>query len=464
MRDSTAVRVFDLDEKINPAWTALVIVDVQNDFAKPDGACGLSGNDLTRVQPMLERLKDLVEVARRKQVLIVHIGMSNDRPYVAPNLAEMHVRRGLGAGPCRGNSYGSQFTDEVRPIDAPNEIVLTKHRFSGFWGTPIDLMLRSNGIKTLVMAGIVTEVCVDSTARDGFFRDYDVVVASDCTASYSAARHDACHTLFARSFGVVATSSEIASAWQNSNSMARGWQPNEKKQAILRSLEARVAPDHTALVVIDMVDPTSTGSAAMAASGQASSRLHAALPPAKAVLDRARRAGVMVIHVRSRYGQDVFNVGSPGQYGNGARPGGLVRTLSAAEIDEASDLATADICLPERGDIEFMHGFNPLEQELVVTKHRFSAFCETDLDLLLRSNGIRTVVTMGRDTDCCVDTTAREATMRDYYVVVPQDCVLEEQGDSNRLAMTLETLRKYFGLVCSSERIMAAWPPRAPTP
>jgi nicotinamidase-related amidase len=458
MRGNTAVRVHDLDEKINPAWTALVIVDVQNDFAKPDGACGTSGNDLTAVEPMLDRLKQLLDVARRKQILIVHIGMNNDRPYVAPNLGEMLERRGLGAGPCRGNSYGSQFVDEINPIDAPNEIALTKHRFSGFWGTPIDLMLRSNGIKTLVMAGIVTEVCVDSTARDGFFRDYDVVLADDCAASFSAARHDACQTLFARSFGVVAPSSDIARVWQESNTVARGWQPAEKEQAILRSLEQRVAPKHTALVVIDMQEPTTAGPSSTDANDRSASALYPGVPQARAVLERARRAGVLVIHVQSKYGQDVFNVGVPHHYRSGARGTGVLQTLSATEFEEASTIRVVREA-PSSGS-EFIDGFAPLEDEPVVTKHRFSAFCDTDLELLLRSNGIRTVVAMGCDTNCCLDTTARDAAMRDYYVVIPEDCVLDD-GDTQRREANLETLRRHFGLVCPSQRLMAAWPAAA---
>ena len=84
MRNDGAVKLLNLDEKVNPAWTALVLIDVQNDFAKPDGACGKFGDDLSAVDPMLDRLRRLVEVARQKQILIVHVGMSNDRPWVAP--------------------------------------------------------------------------------------------------------------------------------------------------------------------------------------------------------------------------------------------------------------------------------------------------------------------------------------------------------------------------------------------
>ena len=361
------------------------------------------------------------------------------------NLAEMHMRRGLGKGPCIGDSYGALFVDEVRPVDTPNEIVLTKHRFSGFWGTSIDLILRSNGIKTLVMTGIVSEVCVNSTARDGFFRDYDVVVAGDCAASFSKARHDACHSLFARSFGVVAPSSDIANAWQNSNTIARGWQLSEKKQIALKTLEERVTPNHTALVLFGMEN-----------SGIGSANLKKSLPCIKAVLDQARRVGLLVIHIQSDYGQHVLNVGSPGRYRDHSRAGEFVRTLSAAEIDDTWEPAITEIS-SDIDEQQFMDGFKPLKNEPIVVKHRFSAFCDTDLEMLLRSNGVRTVVMMGQDQDCCLDTTAREATMKDYYLVVPEDCVVDEHDDTKRREVNLETLRRYFGLVCASQKIVAAW-------
>jgi nicotinamidase-related amidase len=460
MRNSAAARVLGLDAKVNPAWTALVIVDVQNDFAKPSGACEQSGDDLVAIDPMIERLKALIEIARRKQILIIHLRMNNDLPYVAPNLAEVFLRRGLGAGPCRGHSYGAQFVDGVQPAGIPNEIVLTKHRFSGFWGTSIDLMLRSNGIKALVMAGIASEVCVDSTARDGFFRDYDVVVAADCTASFSAARHEACHSLFGRSFGMVATSAEIADAWQGSNAIARGWDPGEKQRAILATLEQRVAPDHTALVLIGMqtgyFDETRPGRSPT----RSLQRLHDMRPRAKAMLDRARQAGVMVIHAQFQCGPEAFNVGAPGDYVNDAGPEPSVRTLSAVEIGDPGRLAVADVCRPGAG--EFLDDFKPLENEPVVTSHRFSAFCDTDLDLLLRANGIRTVVLIGQDTDCGVDTTAREATMRDYYLVIPEDCVADEDASTSRHEASLATLRRFFGLVTSSQRIASAWSANLP--
>jgi ureidoacrylate peracid hydrolase len=91
--------------------------------------------------------------------------------------------------------------------------VVTKHRYSGFVGTELDMVLRSHGIKTVVMTGEATNVCVETTARDAFMRDYYVAFVSDCTASGSQAAHDATLVTMGRHFGTVLTSDDIVSTW-----------------------------------------------------------------------------------------------------------------------------------------------------------------------------------------------------------------------------------------------------------
>ena len=97
---------------------------------------------------------------------------------------------------------------------APNEVLVTKHRYSAFGGSSIDLVLRTNGIRTVVLTGVATEVCVESTARDAFFKDYQVVVVEDCVGCYSPERQMASLVVVARSFGTVSSSQDIAAVWQ----------------------------------------------------------------------------------------------------------------------------------------------------------------------------------------------------------------------------------------------------------
>jgi nicotinamidase-related amidase len=93
-------------------------------------------------------------------------------------------------------------------------LVVRKYRSSGFWGTNLDMLLRSNGIKTVVMGGCTTEGCVESTARDAMFNDYYVVIAEDCVASDDKAQHEASLLLMRHRFD-LASGSQLGRLWQD---------------------------------------------------------------------------------------------------------------------------------------------------------------------------------------------------------------------------------------------------------
>jgi nicotinamidase-related amidase len=440
MRYDAELKVRSLPERLNPATTALVIVDMQNDFAVPAGACEQSGDDTSSIPQMIERLKGLLGTARDEQILTIHVKMNNDRPYVAANLAETFVRRGLGYGPCRSDTEGERFVEGMQPTLSEHEFLVTKHRFSGFWGTEIDLLLRSNGIKTVVLTGIATEVCVESTARDAFFRDYSVVIAGDCTSSFSQQRQEASHTLFDRSFGVVESAAAIAQVWKQSNETERGWQRQRKDAAVLGTLEQRVSPVHTALILIGLQRKASEPTP-FKDSGSAQSQNLSRL------LDAARTSGAMVIHVASDYGEKSRNLGAP-------MDALYPRTLSAVELTQGS---LPNAVERSAGEDAFLEAFRPRPGEPVVRKHRFDAFQDTDLELLLRANDIRTAIVAGQATDRCVDSTARSAAMRDFYAVVPEDAVATNDVNEARHRNALDSLGAYFALVPPSQRIIAAW-------
>jgi nicotinamidase-related amidase len=92
--------------------------------------------------------------------------------------------------------------------------MVKKYRSSAFWGTNLDLLLRSNGIKSIVVSGCTTEGCVESTARDGLFADYYVVIPEDCVASDDRAQHDASLLLMRHRFD-LASSAEILTEWSS---------------------------------------------------------------------------------------------------------------------------------------------------------------------------------------------------------------------------------------------------------
>ena len=92
--------------------------------------------------------------------------------------------------------------------------MVTKHRYSGFVNTDLDTVLRSMGIQRLLIAGVTTNVCVESTARDAVMRDYFVTLLRDCMAADSEAEHNASLRTFESYFGRIANSEEVISSWQ----------------------------------------------------------------------------------------------------------------------------------------------------------------------------------------------------------------------------------------------------------
>jgi nicotinamidase-related amidase len=110
---------------------------------------------------------------------------------------------------------GQEVIPELAPQDG--DLIVKKYRSSGFWGTNLDMLLRSNGVETVVVTGCTTEGCVESTARDAMFNDYYVVLVEDCVASDDRKQHDASLFLMRHRFD-IATADEIVGIWSTARS------------------------------------------------------------------------------------------------------------------------------------------------------------------------------------------------------------------------------------------------------
>ncbi len=211
-----------LAELVNPRHTALVVVDMQNDFCKPTWAFDQLGINLSMYPQMIPRLAWLVAKAREHKLLIVYIQMTvlQGRMSKSPAQIRFNMRLHLGSHhitePLRytmEGTLGRAIIDELKP--QPGDLLVPKYRSSGFWGTNLDMLLRSNNIKSVIMTGCTTEGCVESTARDALFNDYYVIVPDDCVASDDPQQHEASLFLMRHRFDVV-SSDEILATWQQS--------------------------------------------------------------------------------------------------------------------------------------------------------------------------------------------------------------------------------------------------------
>jgi ureidoacrylate peracid hydrolase len=213
----------DLTQRLDPFRTAVIVIDVQNDFCSPGGYMDREGHPLHLVQEMLPNLKALLDGAKEARVPRIFFQANYATQYnwyLSPVWLERARRSNPNGGHvdyavCEEGAWGFNIVDGLQPTGAKDEIVLKKHRYSAFIGTELDLILRSRGIQTVVVTGVATNVCVESTARDAFMRDYHVVLLSDCSATYSDAEHQATLANIRQYFGEVLTSPDVLDVWGN---------------------------------------------------------------------------------------------------------------------------------------------------------------------------------------------------------------------------------------------------------
>jgi ureidoacrylate peracid hydrolase len=198
-----------LEEKIDPKHTALLVVDVQNDFCHSDGALAAGGADLAEIQAMVPRLAKLVRDAHAAGVLIVFLRIvqtpeSNSEAW--ESLEPLDGPRLVVDG-----GWGAEYYEGLPHECASIEVV--KHRHSAFVGTSLDEILRERGCRTVVLGGVATNVCVEGTAREAFDRDYHVVVVDDATGAARRELHEMTLENVRQYLGVVTSCAELAAHW-----------------------------------------------------------------------------------------------------------------------------------------------------------------------------------------------------------------------------------------------------------
>ncbi|KKA63566.1 amidohydrolase [Tatumella morbirosei] len=206
-----------------PQQTALIVVDMQNAYATIGGYLDLAGFDVSATKPVIANIKKAVDAARAAGIQIIWFQNGWDDQYVeagdagSPNFHKSNALKTMRKNPdlqgklLSKGGWDYQLVDELVP--QPEDIIIPKIRYSGFYNTPLDSMLRSRGIRHLIFTGIATNVCVESTLRDGFFLEYFGIVLEDAT--YQAgppSAHEAALFNIETFFGWVSDVSSFCSA------------------------------------------------------------------------------------------------------------------------------------------------------------------------------------------------------------------------------------------------------------
>jgi nicotinamidase-related amidase len=232
----------------------------------------------------------------------------------------------------------------------------------------------------------------------------------------------------------------------------------EAIEPLVRDFAARLSPENAALLLVDFQNDFCAATGATGRTGASMNMIDAAVGRTRELLRSARENGVFVVHVRAEYGKAWRSSSSPYRFPVEGRREPAVWTASAADMSETrfNDDET-EVCRTGTWGAEFVDGLRPEPGEAVIAKHRFGAFAGTGLDQLLRARGVSGIVIAGVTTNCCVETTAREAVMREFSLIVADDCVGVKDHLADLHRATLEALGTYFGLVRPSSDIIAAW-------
>ncbi|MBV8883100.1 MAG: isochorismatase family protein [Chroococcidiopsidaceae cyanobacterium CP_BM_RX_35] len=178
------------------AKTAILVIDMQNDFCHPDGWLAHIGVDITPAQAPISPLKTLLPALRAASIPVVWVNWGNRPDLMNISAGLLHVYNptgegvGLGAALPANNalvltagSWAAAVVEELK--QEPGDILVDKYRMSGFWDTPLDSILRNLGRTTLFFAGVNADQCVMTTLQDANFLGYDCILVKDCTGTTS---------------------------------------------------------------------------------------------------------------------------------------------------------------------------------------------------------------------------------------------------------------------------------------
>jgi len=205
-----------IEERFHPRHTALLIVDMQKDFCEPGFGAEKAGRDLGPSKAVIPNIARLLQGAREAGAAVAHVGFStfpNNGSDSDSWLAQRRQSTVSSDTLCITGTEGAQFVTELSPQG--DEWVIGKHRYSAFTATDLDLLLRAKHIRSVIVTGVSTNVCVETTFRAAFELGYYVAVPPDGCASWNQDLHDAALANVRHRFGVTPMIDEILAGWRN---------------------------------------------------------------------------------------------------------------------------------------------------------------------------------------------------------------------------------------------------------
>lgn len=213
MKSSFGMLIRETPEELtDPSATALLVVDVQNDFTHPDGAVAERGVDMSALTALPDKVARVVDLARGAGVMVVWIQNTvlENALGESPAWHASRIRKGWSSQYTMDGSWGQQFSAPLEP--QPGEPIVQKLRSSSFIRTPLEGILKGKGIECLVVVGCMTDACVESTVRNALHLDFYPTIVPDALAASSQQHHDDAITRMSDGYNACSTA-ELAELW-----------------------------------------------------------------------------------------------------------------------------------------------------------------------------------------------------------------------------------------------------------
>ena len=453
---------------VSQSDTALVIIDMQADFLHPRGRLGqhYDAGRHAALAKTIAQVESLLGAAREAGLTIAH---SRSHRYGAAVRRDLLEAQQPGAPEVVGGTpqhfgavdVGYELLPSLRAL--PGEIVVDKWTFGAFASTDLESQLRARGVRKILLAGILTNVCVFATAVQACDRFFRVCLVEDACGAFRPDWHDKAVDLLSGPqcapghagkavglyFGEVSTVVHVKSALSALLHTSKQGTPAHA-QAARATASAGAAPPRTitipsaapsafafprgkcALVMIDwqrdFLDIGGFGHAL----GNDVAPLQAALGPAAAVLAAARKAGLLIVHTLEAHTPDLADC-----------PAAKLSRCPA--IGTTLDSTRGRVLVSGEPGNAIVDAVAPLPGELCVHKPGKGAFWNTKLEDELRGRGVSHLIVTGVTTEVCVQTTVREANDRGYDILVVSDAT--ESYFPHFKASTLEMIVAQGGIV-----------------
>ena len=199
-----------MSDLIHGGKTCLLVIDMQNAFIDPKGSLSRMGLDTSRTRTVIEPIRRLRRAFHDAGLPVIYLQHTHQPDGGDMGLIAKVFPPIRALGHCFDGSWDAGIIDELAP--EPRDHVVKKHRFSGFYHTTLEELLRSLSVESLVVSGIATNICVESTVRDAFYRDYPVIVPKESTASFTPEQEAGSFGNFAFAFATVLPLEEVVCA------------------------------------------------------------------------------------------------------------------------------------------------------------------------------------------------------------------------------------------------------------